>query len=124
MAGTKGSNHASCQFRVDAVQQRLISFSAMLRVNTSLVLQLPTIDTAVRDERLIESHNQMLIEQRLNEVGRERLLPSSNHTTTEEWGRYPARFEQPCCQRSPALFKVSCLYSLLRLNPTVLSMLK
>jgi hypothetical protein len=42
------------------------AFSAMLRVNTSLVLKLPTFETAGADERLFESHPQMIIQMRLN----------------------------------------------------------
>ena len=44
------------------------AFSAMLRVNTSLVLKLPLFDD--RDERLIDSRNQMRIEQGLNQAPR------------------------------------------------------
>jgi hypothetical protein len=60
------------------------AFSAMLRVNTSLDLELSPNKTAGADERLRESHNQMHIEMRLNKVGRGRLL-ASVQTTREEW---------------------------------------
>jgi hypothetical protein len=56
------------------------AFSAMLRINTSLVLELPEFETAVADERLLESWKQMHIEQRLNEVGRGKLLASKQTT--------------------------------------------
>jgi hypothetical protein len=52
------------------------AFSAMLRVNTSLVLDLPPFEVADADERLRESWLQMRIEQRLNQVGRGRLVTS------------------------------------------------
>jgi hypothetical protein len=60
------------------------AFGAMLRINTGLVLRLPPLDYAVADDRLIDSRNQMLIEQRLNEAGRGRLL-ASRQTTKDEW---------------------------------------
>jgi hypothetical protein len=56
----------------------------MLRVNTSIVLELPPLDDAVFDERLFESWKQMMTEQRLNEVVRGTLL-ASRWTTREEW---------------------------------------
>jgi hypothetical protein len=56
--------------------------SAMLRVNTSLFLKLPAFETDGANAELLESRNQMVIEQRLNEVGRGRLL-ASRQTTKE-----------------------------------------
>jgi hypothetical protein len=52
------------------------AFSIMLRVNINLVLELPPYEPAGADERLRQSRKQMCIEQRLNEVGRGRLLAS------------------------------------------------
>jgi hypothetical protein len=64
----------------------------------------------------------MRIEQRLNQVGRGRLLASSSHTTREEW--INALHELSILRVSDtSAFNVSCLYSLLRLNP-VICMLK
>jgi hypothetical protein len=60
------------------------AFSAMLRVNTSLVLELPPFDDEFDDEIIIDSRNQMRIEQGLNEVGRGRLL-SLSQTPRKEW---------------------------------------
>jgi hypothetical protein len=59
------------------------AFIAMLRVNTSLVLEPPSSETGGGGESLCESHKQMIIEQRLNKVGRGKLL-SSSQTTREE----------------------------------------
>jgi hypothetical protein len=60
------------------------AFSTMLRVNTSLLLKLPPLlETDGADERLVDSRNQRIIEQRLNEAGRGRLLRSSQ-TPKEE----------------------------------------
>ena len=59
------------------------AFSAMLRVTTSLVLKLHPFDDADSDQRLVDSRNQMLIEQSLDAVGRRRLL-SSKQATIEE----------------------------------------
>ena len=87
----------------------------MLRVNTSIDLELPTFDTAVGDETDFEHVNQMLIEKRLNRVGRGRLL-ASNQSTREEW------VDALCylnAKDGDDLFEVSCLYSLLRLQPDV-----
>jgi hypothetical protein len=95
------------------------AFSAMLRVNTSIVLKLPSYETAGADERLLDARKQVKIEQRLNRVGRERLLASKQTTRVEyidalnELNNYN--------DKSPA-FQVSCLYSLLRLNPSVVCM--
>jgi hypothetical protein len=96
------------------------AFSVMLRVprvNNNLILELPPFVTAGADERLHESRKQMLIEQRLNQVGREKLLASSQ-TTREEW--FDALHELSTFQvdDSPT-FQISCLYSLLRLHPAV-----
>jgi hypothetical protein len=93
------------------------AFSAMLRVNTSLVLYLPPFELTGRvDARLLESRNKMLIEQRLNQVGRGRLMASRQ--TSEEY--VDALHELNSFNvRDPPAFQVSCLYSLLRLNPSV-----
>jgi hypothetical protein len=91
------------------------AFSAMLRVNTGLVLNLPIFDGGACDERDFEHVTQMLIEQRLNEVGRGRLL-ASNQSTREEWvDALRELSENP----ADGLFEVNCLYSLLRLHPDV-----
>jgi predicted metal-dependent HD superfamily phosphohydrolase len=92
------------------------AFSAMLRVNTYLALELhPLIDDAVGDHRLVDSRNQMRIEQRLNYVGRGRLL-SSSQTPREEWVDALKDLNSSNVDESLE-FNVSCLYSLLRLNP-------
>jgi hypothetical protein len=96
------------------------AFSAMLRVNTSLVLELPPFEYRGGNERLRESHKQMGIEQRLNEVGRGRLL-SSSLTTREEYVDALRELNTYNAEDSPA-FQVSCLYSLLRLKPSVACM--
>jgi hypothetical protein len=46
------------------------AFGAMLRVNTSIDLDLLTFDDDLDDERDVEHFSQMLIEKRLNKVGR------------------------------------------------------
>jgi hypothetical protein len=91
------------------------AFSAMLRVNTSLVLDLSPFEDAGADQRLIDSRNQMRIEQRLNHGGRGRLV-SSSQTTREEWVDALNELNSSNVDESPE-FNVSCLYSLLRLNP-------
>jgi hypothetical protein len=93
------------------------AFCAMLRVNTSLILTYPPVDAANADERLIHHHNQMVLEQRLNKVGRGRLL-SSRQTKTEEWVDALHELNSNVVHCFPA-FQVSCLYSLLRLQPAV-----
>jgi hypothetical protein len=91
------------------------AFGAMLRVNTSLILDLPVFDAAVGDERDIKHFDQMLIEQQLNEVGRGKLLTSSQ-TPREAWVDALQELNTP---NDDDLFEVGCLYSLLRLNPSV-----
>jgi hypothetical protein len=95
------------------------AYSAMLRVNTSLVLEFPLFDDACGDERLVDSRNQMRIEQSLNHVGRGRLL-SSSQTPREEWVNALNHMNElnssSDVDETPE-FNVSCLYSLLRLNP-------
>jgi hypothetical protein len=91
------------------------AFSAMLRVNTGLVLNLPIFDSAGCDERDFEHVKQMLIEQRLNEVGRGGLL-ASNQSTREEWVDALRELNE---NPADGLFEVDCLYSLLRLHPDV-----
>jgi hypothetical protein len=80
-------------------------------------MKLPPFKTAGADERLRESRKQMVIEQRLNQVGRGRLL--SRQTTREEWADALHELNSYNVNDSPA-FRVSCLYSLLRLNPSEL----
>jgi hypothetical protein len=91
------------------------AFSAMLRVNTYLVLELPPSDDACDDQRLVDSRNQMRIEQGLNNVGRGRLL-SSSQTPRKEWVDALDELNSKNVDESPE-FNVSCLYSLLGLNP-------
>jgi hypothetical protein len=91
------------------------AFGAMLRVNTSIELDFPAVDADFLDEREIEYFNPMLIEQRLNEVGRGRLLASSQ-TPREEWINALQKLNAP---NRDDLFEIGCLYSLLRLNPSV-----
>jgi hypothetical protein len=104
------------------------AFSAMLRVNTSLMLMVPPILTADADERVRESRDQMRIEQRLNTVGRGRLLASSQ-TTKEQWADALYELHSGRDVVSPMnvdddtpAFRVSCLYSVLRSDPTVVYM--
>jgi hypothetical protein len=89
----------------------------MLRVNTDLVLKLPPLETTGEDARLLECRDQMRIEQRLNHVGRGRLL-ASIQTTREEWVDALHELNSRDVD-DPRAFRVSCLYSLLRLNPSV-----
>jgi hypothetical protein len=93
------------------------AFSAMLRVNTSLVLTYPPVESAGADQRLIHHHKQVVLEQKLNKMGRGRLL-SSTQTKTEEWVDALHELDSNFLNDSPA-FKLSCLYSLLRLQPAV-----
>jgi hypothetical protein len=93
------------------------AFFAMLRVNTSLVLELPPFDDAVGDERLVDSRNRMRIEQGLNHVGRGRLL-SSIQTTRKEWFNALSELNSSNVDETPE-FNISCLYSLFRLNPAI-----
>jgi hypothetical protein len=93
------------------------AFGAMLRVNTSIELDLPLppIDNAAVNQSLIDSRNQLLIEQRLNEVGRGRLMASSQ-TLREEWVDALQELNSP---NDNDAFEVGCMYSLLQLNPLV-----
>jgi hypothetical protein len=93
------------------------AFCAMLRVNTGLTLELPPFDDAGGDEKLIDSVNRMRIEQELNGVGRGSLL-SSIQTPREDWVEAMDALNYSNEDETPE-FNVSCLYSLLRLNPSV-----
>jgi hypothetical protein len=93
------------------------AFCAMLRVNTGLILELPLFDDAGGDEKLIDSVNRMRIEQELNGVGRGRLL-SSSQTPREDWVEALYELIYSNGDETPE-FNVSCLYSLLRLNPSI-----
>jgi hypothetical protein len=90
----------------------------MLCVNTSLVLELPPFENDGADERLLESRNQLYIEQRLNEVGRGRLFASSSQTTREEWVDALHELSIYDCNDSIS-FDISCVYSLLQLKPAI-----
>jgi hypothetical protein len=89
------------------------AFSTMLQVNTSLVLELPQLRAG--NKSLVISHTRMLIEQQLNNVGRGRLLASSQ-TPREAWVDALNELNAPTVD---VAFQVSCLYSLLRLHPDV-----
>jgi hypothetical protein len=90
------------------------AFSAVLRVNTSLTLELPPLDTAGGDQRLVDSYDQLRIEQRLNAVGRGKLL-TLTQTTKVAW--VDALQNVANVDDTPA-FQASCRYSLLRLKPS------
>jgi hypothetical protein len=92
------------------------AFSAMLRANTRLLIfELPPLDTAGGDQRVLDSRDQMLIEQCLNKAGRGELL-SSSQTTRATWVDALQKLIVTTGDATPA-FHVSCLYSLLRLKP-------
>jgi hypothetical protein len=69
------------------------AFSAMSCVNTRLVLEIPPFKTDDSDASLLECHSQLRIEQRLNELGRRRLL-SSSQTTRETLSCGPYSFNE------------------------------
>jgi hypothetical protein len=92
------------------------AFSAMLRINTSLFMNLPPYEAADADER--QSRKQMRIEQRLNQAGRGRLL-ASRQTTKEEYIDALNELNSYNDDDYPSAFQVGCLYSLLRLNPSI-----
>jgi hypothetical protein len=94
------------------------AFSAMLRVNTSLLLMHPRLESAGVDGWLLESYTQTRIEHRLNRVGRGRLL-ASRQTTREEWVDAVSELNSYCDIDEIPEFNVGCLYSLLRLNPAI-----
>jgi hypothetical protein len=74
----------SCSYQACLGAQAYDKFCAMLRVNTSLFLNLPPFNDRAGDQRLVDSRNQMRIEQRLNHLGRGGLL-SSIQTPRKEW---------------------------------------
>jgi hypothetical protein len=94
------------------------AISTMLRVNTRLVLKLPPFKSAGADERLLDSRKQIRIEQRLNQVGRGSLLLSTRQTTREEWVWALHDLNTFNVNESLA-HQVSCLYSLLRSDPSI-----
>jgi hypothetical protein len=91
------------------------AFATMLRVNTSIKLDLYTCDADVGDEKDIEHFRQMLIELQMNEVGRGILLASSQ-TPREDWVN---ALQELNALNDDDLFEISCLYSLLQLHPDV-----
>jgi hypothetical protein len=95
------------------------AFGAMLRVNTNLSLELPPYVDAIGDERRLDHYNQMRIEQRLNSAGRGTLL-TVIYSPREEWVNALHELNTSNGNETPA-FHISCLYSLLRLNPNVCS---
>jgi hypothetical protein len=99
------------------------AFAAMLRINTNLVLELPELEYAGADETLLdlESWKHMHIEQRLNAVGRGRLL-ASKQTTKEEWVDALYVLSSNDVDALRISCSISCLFSLLRLNPSVVCM--
>jgi hypothetical protein len=114
-----GSHNARNKATLGA--QSYEAFAAMLRVNTSLVLELPPLDDDVDDERLLKSYYQMRIEQQLNSVGRGKLL-SSSQTTKEEWVDALRELSSNEVDDESNAFRLSCIFSLFQLNPEVVSM--
>jgi hypothetical protein len=96
------------------------ALSAMLRVNTSLELQVRLSEIDGASERVRESRDQMRIEQLVNLVGRGKLVAWSQ-TTREQWADALQELTSRNVDESPA-FQVSCVYSVLRSNPTVVRM--
>jgi hypothetical protein len=94
------------------------AFCAMLRVNTSIVVDLPALDTAGGDDRLRESYRQLLIEGVLNSIGGRGRLLSSCQTTRKEWVDALNRLNKVVLEDRPE-FTVSLLYNLLRLKPSL-----
>jgi hypothetical protein len=104
------------------------TFNAMLRVKTSLVVELPPFEIDGVNERILESRKQVLIEQRLNQVNRGRLL-ASRQTTREEYvdalndlNSYNNNDNDDDDDDDPSVLQVGCINSLLRLNPSVVCM--
>jgi hypothetical protein len=97
------------------------AFAKMLLVNTSLVLELLPRNKDVRGGRRFESFGQMRIEQRLNRVGRGRLLTSSQ-TTKEDWVDALYNLSSDESDDEPEDLRLGCIFSLFRLNPEVVSM--
>jgi hypothetical protein len=97
------------------------AFTVMLRVRTSLILKVPPSEAAGADATLRNHFNQMLIEQRLNKAGRGRLLASSQ-TTKEEWVDALHEMSSDDTDDDPDPLRISCIFSLFRLNPEVVSM--
>jgi hypothetical protein len=94
------------------------AFSAMLRINTSVVVK---VNSSVNgdDQRLVDSHNQMCIEQRLNQVGRGNLLSPSQTKTM--WMDALDKLNLISRKAGDTIeLHVSCLYSLLCMNPSAL----
>jgi hypothetical protein len=109
-------------FNVDALGAPAYeALGAMLRGNTSLNLKLPPFRYLGGDHRLLESRIQLSIEHRLNEVGRGRLFASSSHETKEEWVDALYDLSSSDVNDTPAV-RVSCLYGVLRRNPSVVRM--
>jgi hypothetical protein len=108
---------ATARTKASLGAQTYEAFSATLRVNTSLSFEPPPFDRNVSDERDFEHLKLMQIELRLNQVGRGRLM-ASRQTTREEW--VDALHELSTYDvDDPHAFRVSCLYSLLQLNPAM-----
>jgi hypothetical protein len=102
------------------------AFSVILRANANLAMEFPLL----KNKRLHESRKQMVIELRLNQVGRGKLL-ASTQTTRDVWvdalnelnsDNVDAlnRLNSFTVDDSHAC-QVGCLYRLLRLNPSVVS---
>jgi hypothetical protein len=90
------------------------AFSDMLRVNTSLNLELPPLVTSGGDEMLLQHFNQMRIELCLNKVGSGKLL-ASDQMMRAAWVDALRDLNAANTDDTPA-FQASCLYSFLRLN--------
>jgi hypothetical protein len=98
------------------------AFASMLRVNTSLDFRHPPVASDIANERLVNHYNQMVIEIWLNTAGRGKLL-SSSQTPREEWvdALHELSSYYVSSGEITSALRLSCLYSLLQLNPAVVA---
>lgn len=91
------------------------AFSAKMRVNTNIILNLPPFDSSSSaDESIRESPDKLCIEQQLNHVGRGKLL-SSSQTTKGEWVNGLHELDSNNVDEGAA-FRISYLYRLPQLD--------
>jgi hypothetical protein len=92
------------------------AFSKMLRANTNLQLTVPCLSSDA-SPTLQKHYKELCIEIRLNEVGRGRLLESTQ-TPREAWFNAMDELNNESRDETCGI-QLDCLYSLLQLNPEI-----
>jgi len=93
------------------------AFALMAKTNTAITMGLPLLKSDASDETRMQ-RDRLHIEGFMNEAGRGRLVTSST-TTRTEWVNALDILNDSTAEEDGPEFHLSCLYSMLQLNPSI-----